>query len=173
MAVLCFPIPLLHNAVVSFLSPQTDRRPQGFLRLSNVFLCHSLLFHVSMFLGELAHVSLFIPPFSPWFFSLALCCLLSHFIFLSLLFPPFHLRLLGAAAAPRSFDTEISSPRCCPVFASSRPYNIKVRGDGPAAFHESLFTARRKWKKKYIKKKKKWPRAGKGKAMSPTAQPAR
>lgn len=163
MAVLCFPIPLLRDAAVSFLSPQTDRRPQGFLRLPDVFLCRSLSFHVSMFLAALARVPLFIPPFSPWLFSLALCCLLSHFIFLSLLFPPFHLRLLGAAAAPRSPDTEILSPRRCPAFASSRPYNIKVRGYGPAAFHESSFAAQSgSGRKNIFKKKKKKAKSRKG-----------
>lgn len=45
---------------------------------------------------------------------------------------------------PWSLDIKISSPHCWPVFPSSRPCNIKVRGDSPAVFNEGLFAAQGK-----------------------------
>lgn len=50
-------------------------------------------------------------------------------------------QLSCSGIVPRSSDIKISSPHCCPVFPSSRPCNIKVRGDRPAVFNERSFTA--------------------------------
>lgn len=93
MALLCFPIPLLHGAVVPFVTVERlDHRVSFF---QHVFCPSSLLFYV------------FSPYFTPLLLfpslrlSLALCCLLSYFIFCSL-----------SLSAALSF-TSSSSALCC------------------------------------------------------------
>lgn len=149
MAVLCFPIPLLHDAVVSFLSPQTDRRPQGFLRLSNVFLCRSLFFHVSMFLAALVHVPLFLPGFSPSR-SVASCPIL--FSFLSFFLPS------TSVSSARLLLRDRSTPKYrLLVVALCSPHldHIILKSEGTARLLSMRARSRRgESGRKYIKKKK-------------------
>lgn len=170
MALFCFPVPpLLQDGLVRFLTVETDdHRRFFFLHLSFIFtLSYFCTFPLSLALLRLSfirHASVLIPSS---FLHLALRCFWSLFCSLSLLFvfqafPSFLAAELLLWDYPRSFDIKISSPQCCPVFPSSRPCNIKVRGDTLAVFSESLFAA-----------EEKRPGAGVRKTMSPTAEPAR
>lgn len=146
-----------------------ETRPQGFL------LPTCLLSQLSLVLRFLPILRSYIPSFysSPPFslapaFSCTLLPPVPFYFLLSLSFcrAQLHLLLLSSLLlwdCAWSFDIKISSPHCCPVFPSSRPCNIKVRGDGPAVFTERLFAAEGGKK----------DGAGEGKAMSPTAEPAR
>lgn len=142
MAVLCFQFPCSIRAAL-FLFLTAERRITGFPS-SHI----SLSFSLSLVL---------FPHFCSLFYTLTsfsfplLLCLISY-LFPSLPFVSFCFLLpLGFSTwlsvqllwdCPWSFDMNISSIHCCPVFPSSRPCNIKVKGDIPCCFQWVLIRGR-------------------------------
>lgn len=158
MALLCFPNP----------HPAPSGRPSSFSlcrhRRSQAQLLPTSLFHFDPlsflhFLLCLLHSYIsFICHSFVWFLSFSLCLALHRFpslcfpslFFVFQAFPSLLAAQLLLWDCPTSFDIKISSPQRCPVFPSSRPCNIKVRGDTLAVFCARFFAA-----------EKKRPRAGK------------
>lgn len=109
MALLCFPIPLLHGAVVPFVT--VERLDHRVSSSQHVFCPGSLLLVVQ---------PLILLLFFPWLqLSFAVCCLLSHFIFCSL-----------SLSAALSF-TSSSSALCCSGIApdhSASKYRLLTVG---------------------------------------------
>lgn len=131
MALLCLSIPLLHDGVVPFVTVERQKTT-GFPSSISSFTLNLSCFMLPVF--KSSSIRLLFLFFSQLLLSLSLSLsgLLSFTSF-------FSAQLLWDCAW--SFDIKISSPHCCPMFHSSRPCNIKVRGDGPAVFNECLFAA--------------------------------
>lgn len=166
-----FPIPLLHQD-----GRETEDHKRSFLLHLSFILTHFCL--ISTLLHSLLHfyisfISILFCLISQLLLFLALCCLLSPYfcslsvsLYLSLLPAQLHIPSLGSAALGLSLIIEHQN-----IFSSLFPglcsphldhVILKSEGTAFAVCNESLFV-----------EKEKRPGAGKGKAMSPTAEPAR